>query len=113
MATKIEWTDETWNPVTGCTKVSAGCKNCYAERMSKRLAGRYGYRGRHGLYEMMTVNNAIKKQIVKSPDAVVMRQIAMDTGMVSLLDHGSDLVKQGVSTVAEVLRVSRGIEEQE
>lgn len=31
--TKIEWTDETWNPVTGCTKVSAGCKNCYAERL--------------------------------------------------------------------------------
>jgi protein gp37 len=30
--TKIEWTDATWNPVTGCTKVSAGCKNCYAER---------------------------------------------------------------------------------
>jgi len=28
----IEWTDETWNPVTGCTKVSAGCKHCYAER---------------------------------------------------------------------------------
>jgi len=40
---KIEWTDEVWNPVTGCTKVSAGCKNCYAERMSKRLAGRVGY----------------------------------------------------------------------
>ncbi len=35
--TKIEWTDETWNPVTGCTKVSAGCENCYAERMTKRL----------------------------------------------------------------------------
>lgn len=33
----IEWTDATWNPVTGCTKVSAGCKNCYAERMSRRL----------------------------------------------------------------------------
>ncbi len=43
MATKIEWTDETWNPVTGCTKVSAGCANCYAERMARRLAGRYGY----------------------------------------------------------------------
>lgn len=39
MGTKIEWTDETWNPVTGCTKVSEGCRNCYAERMSKRLAG--------------------------------------------------------------------------
>jgi protein gp37 len=35
--TKIEWTEMTWNPVTGCSKVSAGCKNCYAERMAKRL----------------------------------------------------------------------------
>lgn len=33
----IEWTESTWNPVTGCTKVSDGCKNCYAERMAKRL----------------------------------------------------------------------------
>jgi protein gp37 len=34
---KIEWTESTWNPVTGCNKISPGCKNCYAERMSKRL----------------------------------------------------------------------------
>lgn len=34
---KIEWTQCTWNPVTGCTKISKGCKNCYAERMSRRL----------------------------------------------------------------------------
>ncbi len=33
----IEWTESTWNPVTGCSKVSAGCKNCYAERMAARL----------------------------------------------------------------------------
>lgn len=33
----IEWTEATWNPVTGCTKVSAGCANCYAERMARRL----------------------------------------------------------------------------
>jgi protein gp37 len=41
MATRsgIEWTEATWNPVTGCTKVSAGCKHCYAERMAKRLQG--------------------------------------------------------------------------
>jgi len=39
MATRssIEWTESTWNPITGCTKVSAGCANCYAERMAKRL----------------------------------------------------------------------------
>lgn len=36
-ATKIEWTEATWNPTSGCTKISSGCKNCYAERMSKRL----------------------------------------------------------------------------
>ena len=34
---RIEWTESTWNPVTGCTKISTGCKNCYAERMAKRL----------------------------------------------------------------------------
>lgn len=34
---KIEWTDSTWNPLTGCTKISLGCKNCYAERMAIRL----------------------------------------------------------------------------
>jgi protein gp37 len=33
----IEWTGATWNPITGCTKISPGCKNCYAERMAKRL----------------------------------------------------------------------------
>lgn len=34
----IEWTESTWNPVTGCTKTSPGCKHCYAERMAKRLS---------------------------------------------------------------------------
>ncbi len=33
----IEWTETTWNPVTGCTKISSGCLNCYAQRMAKRL----------------------------------------------------------------------------
>lgn len=36
-ASAIEWTEQTWNPTTGCTKVSPGCKNCYAEVMAKRL----------------------------------------------------------------------------
>lgn len=35
--TQIEWTDATWNPVTGCTKISAGCDNCYAERFAERF----------------------------------------------------------------------------
>lgn len=43
MSTKIEWCDEVWNPVTGCSPVSAGCQNCYAARMAQRLKGRCGY----------------------------------------------------------------------
>lgn len=50
MATKIEWVQnvdgtqgKTWNPITGCTKISPGCQNCYAERMAQRLRGRHGY----------------------------------------------------------------------
>lgn len=44
----IEWTEATWNPVTGCTKVSAGCKNCYAERLAKRLEAMGNHRYRNG-----------------------------------------------------------------
>lgn len=43
MPTKIEWTDETWNPVTGCVKVSPGCKHCYAERFAERFRGTPGH----------------------------------------------------------------------
>lgn len=43
MPTQIAWTDERWNPVTGCTPISSGCQNCYAKRMANRLRGRYGY----------------------------------------------------------------------
>jgi protein gp37 len=39
VTTRIEWTDETWNPTIGCTKVSAGCKNCYAERLWPKVEG--------------------------------------------------------------------------
>ncbi len=42
-ATAIEWTDATWNPVTGCTKISAGCDHCYAERFSERFRGTSGH----------------------------------------------------------------------
>lgn len=42
-ATKIEWAETVWNPVTGCTKKSDGCRNCYAARMAQRLRGRFGY----------------------------------------------------------------------
>ncbi len=47
-ASSIEWTEATWNPVTGCTKISPGCVHCYAERMAKRLQAMGQVRYRHG-----------------------------------------------------------------
>lgn len=79
-----------------------GCGQCFGS----------GYKGRHGIYELMTINNALKRQIVKSPDAVELRRIALETGTISLVIHGGDLVRQGITTIAEVLRVTRGVEEQ-
>jgi protein gp37 len=47
---QIEWTEATWNPVTGCTKVSAGCKNCYAERLALRLQAMGNRRYKNGFH---------------------------------------------------------------
>ena len=42
-ASNIEWTDATWNPVTGCTKIGPGCDNCYAQRFAERWRGIEGH----------------------------------------------------------------------
>src|SRR5438874_6043787 len=42
-SSEIEWTDATWNPVRGCTKISPGCKHCYAERFAERFRGVPGH----------------------------------------------------------------------
>jgi protein gp37 len=44
----IEWCDATWNPVTGCVKITAGCDNCYAERFAERFRGVSGHRTSQG-----------------------------------------------------------------
>lgn len=55
---KIEWTDTTWNPVTGCTKVSPGCKHCYADRMANRLKAMGQFRYRNG-FELTLQNDLV------------------------------------------------------
>jgi len=60
-ATKIEWTDSSWNPVTGCTKISPACKFCYAEIMAKRLQA-MGTRGYEHEFEL-----AIHKERLNQP----------------------------------------------
>lgn len=79
-----------------------GCLSCYQS----------GFKGRHGIYELMLDTPAVKKQMLKSPDAQEMRKVALENGMRSLLYHGAELVKSGLTTVAEVLRATRGFEEE-
>jgi protein gp37 len=55
---KIEWTDATWNPVRGCTKISPGCKNCYAERFAERFRGVKGHPFEQG-FDLRLVPNKI------------------------------------------------------
>jgi len=75
-----------------------GCDYCFGS----------GYKGRHGIYELMVLGSAVKRQLLKSQDAVALRQVAIEHGMVPLRAAGASLVKQGITTTAEVLRVSRG-----
>lgn len=59
---KIEWTEYTWNPVTGCTKISAGCSNCYAERMAKRLHAMGNIRYANG-FQVTLHNDLIERPL--------------------------------------------------
>ncbi len=78
-----------------------GCANCYDS----------GYKGRHGIYELMLVDSSIKRQLLNSADALALKTCAQNGGMMSLRHEGGFLVIQGITTSAEVLRVSRSAEE--
>lgn len=88
------------NLVNGKLYQGLGCDRCFGS----------GFRGRHGIYELLVVGNAIHKQIVTSPDAIELRRLAIENGMTTLLAHGAHLVQNGITTVSEVLRATRGIE---
>jgi len=77
-----------------------GCPNCFES----------GYKGRHGIYELMIVNHAIKQQLLKSADAHQLQRLALELGMSSLRNEGASLVILGVTSSEEVLRVTRAFE---
>ena len=60
--TSIEWTEQTWNPITGCTKISPGCKHCYAETMARRLTA-MGVRGYENGFELTLVPERLKEPL--------------------------------------------------
>lgn len=67
---KIEWTEQTWNPVTGCTKISPGCKYCYAEVMAKRLQamGATGYE--NGFRQITLMHERLGQPIARKKPTV-------------------------------------------
>jgi protein gp37 len=67
MTTKIDWCDEVWNPVTGCSKISPGCDHCYASRMALRLAGRCGYPKMNPFQVTLHQDNLAKPKAWKKP----------------------------------------------
>jgi general secretion pathway protein E len=78
-----------------------GCAHCFGT----------GYKGRCGIYELMMVSSKIKAQVLKSQDAEELRKVALNQNMVSLFERGVELVAAGITTSAEVLRVTRMAEE--
>lgn len=76
-----------------------GCSACYHT----------GYKGRHGIYELLKVDETVASEIAKEADALKLRKTALQHGMVTLSQHGAHLVRAGITTPTEVLRVTRRV----
>lgn len=68
--TKIEWTERTWNPVTGCTKISAGCEHCYAETMARRLYAMGNPKYHNGFQSTIHPEDLIEPMRWKKPSTI-------------------------------------------
>lgn len=66
---KIEWTEQTWNPTVGCTKISPGCKHCYAEIMARRLQA-MGTRGYENGFELTQLPNRLEEPLRRKKSTV-------------------------------------------
>ncbi len=87
--------------IDGKLSKGQGCPHCFGS----------GFKGRHGIYELLPVSSAIKRQLLQSPDSVELQRIAASSGMKSLRQEGAQLVIQGLTSTSEVLRVTRSCEE--
>ncbi|WFR99610.1 DUF5131 family protein [Rhizobium tumorigenes] len=75
-STAIEWTDATWNPVTGCTKISAGCDNCYAERFSERFRGVPNHPFEHGFDLLLRPERLLQPLSWSSPKMIFVNSMS-------------------------------------
>jgi protein gp37 len=92
--TKIEWTDATWNPVRGCTRVSEGCRNCYAEGVAARFSGRgLPY---EGLAERTSKGPRWTGKITLAPEATLLQPLRWKRPRRIFVNSMSDLFHEGV-----------------
>ena len=66
---KIEWTQNTWNPTTGCTKISSGCKHCYAETMAKRLQA-MGVKGYENGFDLTILSERLEQPLKRKKPTI-------------------------------------------
>jgi general secretion pathway protein E len=82
--------------VGDCVHEPKGCERCNGT----------GYRGRTGIFEVLEITDGVRKLMEVRPDAVPIRQAAMDTGMVTMFEDGAAKCRAGVTSLAEVFRVT-------
>lgn len=73
---QIEWTDATWNPVRGCTKISPGCKHCYAETFAERFRGVKGHPYEHGFDLRLVPKKVTEPLLWRSPKLVFVNSMS-------------------------------------
>lgn len=81
--------------------IGSGCPDCFET----------GYKGRRGIYELMSLSSPLKRRLVESADSSALQEIALKEGMETLRQDGMLLAKEGITTKSEVLRVTRSYEE--
>lgn len=85
------------------------CTSCHGSKdTSCPTCSGSGFSGRHGMYELMVLSPNIRKQIAKSPEALLLLEIAKQEGMQTLTENGNDLLTAGITTPEEIWRVTRG-----
>lgn len=94
--TKIQWTEETWNPIVGCSVVSPGCTNCYAMRMAWRLAHNPATPQYHGTVEMVNGKPVWTGMINQASDATLTAPLHCGKPTTWFVNSMSDLFHEGI-----------------
>jgi protein gp37 len=76
LGSRIEWTDATWNPVRGCTKISPGCEHCYAETFAERFRGVKGHHYEQGFDLRLVTEKLTEPLMWHSPKMVFVNSIS-------------------------------------